>query len=48
MRPVVAAAASVALLLIGYFGAPLVPVVLGAALACAWGWWRAHVQRRAL
>jgi hypothetical protein len=48
MRPVLAAAATAALLLVGYFGAPLVPVALGAALTCAYYWWKVHGRRRAL
>ena len=47
MRPTLAAATA-ALLLIGDCGAPLVPVVMGAALACTWRWWRAYAQRRVL
>jgi len=46
MRPVLGATASAALLLIGFLGAPLVPVALGAALAGGWFWWKAHAQRR--
>jgi len=42
MRALVAAAASAAMLLVGFFGAPLVPVVMGAAVACAWLVWRAR------
>jgi len=42
MRALVAAAASAAVLLVGFFGAPLVPVVMGAAVACAWLVWRAR------
>ena len=46
MRPVLAATAAV--LLIGAFRAPLVPVIAGAALAGAWCGWRALARRRAL
>ena len=42
MRVLVAAAASAAVLLVGFFGAPLVPVAVGVALACAWLVWRAR------
>jgi len=42
MRALVAAAASAAVLLVGFFGAPLVPVVMGAVVACAWLVWRAR------
>jgi hypothetical protein len=48
MRAAIAAAATVAIVLLGYFGAPLVPVALGAALTCAYYWWRAHGRHRAL
>ncbi|HLK09977.1 MAG TPA: hypothetical protein VKW76_01210 [Candidatus Binatia bacterium] len=42
MRPTVAAVATSAVLLLAFFRAPLVPVAIGAGLACAWSWWRAR------
>ena len=42
MRALVAAAAGAAVLLVGFFGAPLVPVAVGASVACAWLVWRAR------
>jgi len=46
MRALIAAAVSAAVLLVGFFGAPLVPVAVGAALACAWLVWRGRAARR--
>lgn len=48
MRGVLAAVATAAILLLGFFGAPLVPVALGAMVGGAWCWWKLHAQRRAL
>ncbi|GEM_PF-2049669 len=42
MRLAIAAAATVGVLLVGFFGAPLVPVLAGAAAAGTWSWWRAR------
>jgi len=46
MRPLLAGAVTAALLLIFYFHAPLVPVVLGTGLVCGWRWWREHAKER--
>jgi hypothetical protein len=46
MRALIAAAVSAAVLLVGFFGAPLVPVLAGAAVAGAWLVWRARAGRR--
>jgi hypothetical protein len=40
MRHFVGAVLIAALLLVGYCGAPLVPVAVGAAVAGGWAWWR--------
>lgn len=45
MRPVIAGAITAALLLVGYFHAPLVPVAAGAVLVCGWRWWREHAKQ---
>ncbi len=37
---VVASALTSAIMLIGFVHAPVIPVVAGAALACAWTLWR--------
>jgi len=39
-RSFLAAVLISAVLLVGYCGAPLVPVALGAAVAWGWAWWR--------
>jgi hypothetical protein len=39
-RSFLAAVLIAAMLLVGYCGAPLVPVAVGAAAAGAWAWWR--------
>src|SRR5262249_52913166 len=47
MRSTVAAVLIVAVVLVGYYRAPLVPVAVGAAIAAGWVWWRkAGVSRR--
>jgi hypothetical protein len=40
MRSLVAAVLVTAVLLVGYYRAPLVPVAMGVAVAGAWVWWR--------
>ena len=40
MRSLIGAAMIAALLLVGYCGAPLVPVAVGIVAAGAWTWWR--------
>jgi hypothetical protein len=44
MRPLLAGIATVAIVLIGYFHAPVVPVAIGAVLGGAWCWWRAQAK----
>ncbi len=38
---VVAAALTSVIMLVGFVHAPMIPVIAGAALACAWTLWRA-------
>jgi hypothetical protein len=38
---VVASALTTAIMLIGFVHAPVIPVIAGAAIACAWTLWRA-------
>ena len=38
---VVAAAITAVIMLVGFVHAPVMPVVTGAAIACAWTLWRA-------
>jgi hypothetical protein len=45
MRSVIAAAATAAILLVGFAGAPLLPVAAGALLACGASWWRMRAAR---
>jgi hypothetical protein len=45
MRTRLAAAASAAIVLVFLIGAPVVPVMLGAALAYGWLLWRAVATR---
>lgn len=40
MRVMLAAVITSAVVLVGFLGAPLVPVGVGAAVACGWMWWR--------
>jgi hypothetical protein len=40
MRSVIAAVLTAAVLLVGFFGAPVVPVAVGAGIAGGWAWWR--------
>jgi hypothetical protein len=46
MRIALAAAATAAILVVGFFGAPIVPAMLGAMLGGGLCWWRAHTRRR--
>jgi hypothetical protein len=46
MRSVVAAVLIAAVLLVGYYRAPLIPVTIGAGIAGAWAWWRRAGARR--
>ena len=39
---VVAAALTSVIMLVGFLHAPVIPVIAGAALACAWTFWRAN------
>jgi hypothetical protein len=47
MRSLVAGAAFTSVILIVYFRAPLVPVMLGAAIVCGWRWWKDQGKIRA-
>jgi len=45
MRSRLAAVVVVSVLLVGYVGAPVLPVMVGATLAYAWLLWRSLAQR---
>jgi hypothetical protein len=42
VKSFLAAVLLTAVVTIGYFGAPVLPVALGAGLACAWWQWKAR------
>jgi hypothetical protein len=44
MRPLLAGIITAAVVLIGYFHAPVVPVAIGAILGGAWCLWRARAN----